>query len=75
VIVRRVALHQGRIEATVNPPHRRQPANLFIRFRHPQQASVKRVAVDGKPWKDFDAAKEWIKLPRDSNELKIFAYY
>jgi hypothetical protein len=67
--------NQGHIEATVNPPRRNPPANLFIRFRHPQQALLQRVMVNGRPWKDFDPTKEWIKLPRDSNELKIAAYY
>ena len=68
-------VNQGSVETTVNRPQRRCPANPYLRFRHPQQASIKRVAVDGKPWKDFDAPKEWIKLPRDPNELKIVAYY
>lgn len=65
----------GRIEATVQPPRRQKPANLYLRLRHPTQAQLKRVVVNGRPWKDFDATKEWIKLPVEAGDLKIVAYY
>ena len=68
-------VNQGRIEATVNPPVRSRPASLYLRLRHPQQASLKRVMVNGRPWKDFDAGKEWIKLPTEPSEIKVVAYY
>jgi hypothetical protein len=66
---------QGRIEATVNPPGRERLANLYLRLRHPSQASLRRVTVNGRPWKDFDPEKEWIKLPKEANEVKVAAYY
>jgi hypothetical protein len=66
---------QGRIEATVKPPRRNPPGDIYLRLRHPQQAPLKRVVVNGRPWKDFDAAKEWIKLPANVDGLKIVAYY
>jgi hypothetical protein len=66
---------QGRIEATVRPPTRRPPANLFLRLRHPKQAQLMRVTINDRAWKDFDAAKERIKLPVGGSELKIVAYY
>jgi len=31
--------------------------------------------VNGRPWKDFDAGKEWIKLPTEPSEIKVVAYY
>jgi hypothetical protein len=65
---------QGRIEATVQPPARQRPSNLFLRIRHPARALLKRVTVDGRPWQDFDSAKEWIKLPTES-DLRVIAYY
>ncbi len=67
--------HQGRIEATVRPPHCQRPANFYLRLRHPKKSLLKRVTIDGRPWTDFDAAKEWIKLPAQEGELKIVAYY
>ena len=66
---------QGRVEATVQPPGRQQPANLYLRLRHPEQSLLKRVTVDGRSWKDFDAAKEWIRLPASTSKLKVIAYY
>jgi hypothetical protein len=67
--------NQGRIEATVRLPTRRQPANLYLRLRHPKQAHLKRVEVNDRAWEDFDAARERIKLPVGERELKIEAYY
>jgi len=66
---------QGRIEATVNSPSRNQPANLFLRLRHPNHAPLKRVTVNGQAWKRYDVAKEWINLPAGNGELKVVAYY
>jgi hypothetical protein len=66
---------QGRVEATVRPPRRQPPAKLYLRLRHPKQSPLKRVALDGRAWKDFDPAREWINLPAAARELKVIAYY
>ena len=66
---------QGRIEAAVEAPRRQAPAAIYLRLRHPEAAPLKRVTVNGLPWKDFDAAKEWIKLPGQAKDSKIVAYY
>ncbi len=66
---------EGRIEATVNPPKRNPPANLFLRLRHPASAPLKRVTINGREWKNFDAAKEWISLPHANGEVKVAAHY
>ena len=66
---------QARIAAVVNPPCRNRPAAIYLRFRHPQQATLKRVTVNERPWKDFDPAKEWIKLPPEESEWKVVAFY
>lgn len=65
----------GRIEANVTPPARNRPANLYLRLRHPEHATMKTVMVDGRAWKDFDPSKEWIKLPTDAANLRVVAYY
>lgn len=67
--------NQNRIEATVTPPGRNRPRSLYLRLRHPSQAALHSVTVNGQVWHDFDAAKEWIKLPMGSSELKIVASY
>lgn len=66
---------QGRIEATVQPPPRLREGFIYLRFRHPQASLIQRVQVDGNSWKDFDPAKEWIRLPGDVGQLDITAYF
>jgi hypothetical protein len=67
--------NQGRIVATVRPPNRQRPANFYLRLRHPQKSLLKRVTMNGRPWENFDPAKEWVKLPAQEGELEIVAYY
>jgi hypothetical protein len=66
---------QGHIEAAVSPPRRKRPVSIYLRFRHPQKETMKRVAVNGRPWNDFDPSKEWIKLPGETGDLKVVAFY
>jgi hypothetical protein len=66
---------QGRVEAGVEPPRRVRARNIYLRLRHPQKSVLKRVTIDGRPWKDFDPGKEWIKLPATGSALNIAAYY
>jgi hypothetical protein len=68
-------VNRGRIEAIVQPPDRQSPANFYLRLRHPKKTPIKRVTVNGQTWKDFDAGKEWIKLPIRAGEIKVTAYY
>jgi hypothetical protein len=68
-------VEQGRIEARLEPPTRQRPVNLFLRLRHPRHAPMVRVTINGRPSKDFDASKEWIKLAAPAGEQKIVAYY
>jgi hypothetical protein len=65
----------NRIEATVNPPSRNRPRNLYLRFRHPAQQPMRKVALNNEPWKDFDPVKELIRLPSDRGELRVAADY
>jgi hypothetical protein len=68
-------VRNGSIEATVSPPRRNRPANLYLRLRHPERASIKRVIVNGRAWNEFNSAKEWITLPTEVSELTVTAYY
>ena len=52
----------GKITATVTMPSREAPKAVLLRLRHPQSAPIKDVTVNGKAWKDFDPAKEVVKL-------------
>jgi hypothetical protein len=71
----RSRVNANRIEATVNPPSRNRPANLYLRLRHPKQSPMRRVSVNEKPWKDFDPVKEWIRLPSERGELHVAVEY
>ena len=53
----------GRIVAEVDMPTRRQPKELVIRFRHPEQGRIRSATVNGAAWADFDPDKEWIRIP------------
>ncbi|HZT30042.1 MAG TPA: hypothetical protein VFA33_09175 [Bryobacteraceae bacterium] len=66
---------EGRIEAAVQPPLRNPPANLYLRFRHPRKAAIRRVTVNAEEWRDFDPGKEWIRLPAGRKDLQITAFY
>ena len=39
----------GQITAMVDPPTRRAPKQILLRFRHPEQKPIRRVEVNGKP--------------------------
>jgi len=49
----------GEITTTLDLPARKQPAALFVRFRHPREKPLRAATVNGRAWKDFDPAKEW----------------
>ncbi len=53
----------GRINATITPPTRNRPRNIFVRVRHPLGKPIQSVTVNDQPYDRFDAAKEWITLP------------
>jgi len=64
------------IEADVQVPVRSKPTALFVRLRHPAGARIRSVAVNGRPWTDFDPDKEWVRInaPMESR-YKIVASY
>lgn len=65
----------GKIAATVKMPARNPPKSVILRFRHPKAAPIKSVTVNGKPWTDFDAAKEVIRLHDTKGTIKVEAAY
>ncbi|MDO8682915.1 MAG: hypothetical protein Q7N50_05475, partial [Armatimonadota bacterium] len=66
---------KGRIEMTINPPTRNLPGAVYARFRHPEGKSMNRVTVNGKPYGNFDPAKEWVILPPLKERTVVVAYY
>jgi hypothetical protein len=66
---------RGKIDATVEMPSRNPPESVLLRFRHPQATQMKSVSVNGRPWKDFDAAAETIRLHDLQGTVKVEAGY
>jgi len=54
----------GEIKATVDLSGQKRPAQLLVRFRHPDQKPLRAVRVNGKTWPDFDREKEWVRIQR-----------
>ncbi len=53
---------KNQITAVLDPPDRNSPKNIYVRLRHPDSKLIRRVTVNGKPYNNFDANMEWIKL-------------
>ena len=66
---------EGVIEAEVALPNRNPPSRAFLRLRHPQQASLRRVEIDGEPWRCFDAGSETIEVPLRLGIMQLRAFY
>jgi hypothetical protein len=64
----------GTITASVNlPPN--TPA-VLLRLRHPDGKQIRAVTINGIASRDFDAPKEWIRIPQPSqNHYEISATY
>jgi hypothetical protein len=52
----------GRITAIVELPSRNPPTSVLLHLRHPKSAPIRSVTVNSKEWKDFDPAKEVVRL-------------
>jgi hypothetical protein len=64
------------IKVTLAPPSQTPPKNIYVRIRHPESKPIKSVTVNGKPYDQFDAKKEWIVLPGTAHGVQeIVAKY
>jgi hypothetical protein len=68
-------VRSGYIEAVVDPPARRAPKAIVLRLRHPAGLRMKSVTVNGKPWKDFDAKLEVVRVTPGMGRLTVKAVY
>jgi len=66
---------KGRITATAQMPSRSTPKAVMLRFRHPKADPIGSVTVNGKDWKNFDAATEVIHLDGLKGKLSVQANY
>ena len=65
----------GLIRAEVIAPSREACQAIQLRLRHPDGRLMQRVTVNGKPHRQFDAAKELITLPRPKGRLRLQVSY
>jgi hypothetical protein len=66
---------KGKITATVELPSRGSSPSVLLRLRHPKVLPIKSAMLDGKPWSDFDAAKETVRLRGLNGTVKVEAKY
>ncbi len=66
----------GEIKAVVQPPERNRPGHIYVRLRHPDAKPIQSVDLNGQPYGNFDAKKEWIILSGDAQGVQeIMARY
>jgi hypothetical protein len=66
---------KGFIEAHIEPPTRSAPKAIVLRLRHPEGKPIKKVTVNGKRHKNFDAQRETITLPSGLGPLDVRAKF
>ena len=53
----------GGIRASFQLDGRENVKSVFVRLRHPEGLPMRHVTVNGEEWRDFDPAKEWVRIP------------
>lgn len=73
----RVTSHikDGYIEAAIEPPKCKQPKELILRLRHPNNKPIKNVILNGLPYNNFDKQAECIYIEPSNGIIKIRAEY
>ncbi len=73
----RSSVKDGHIEAQITPPKRSVPKSIVIRLRHPDGKPIKSVTVDGKPHKNFNSDKEYVRISpaADTKPIVVRALY
>ena len=65
----------GKITATVEMPLRKPPQEVLLRLRHPTAAPIKNVTINGQESKEFDAARELVRLSNVTGRTVVTASY
>jgi hypothetical protein len=66
---------QNAIEAEIDPPQRGEPREIVIRLRHPEGRAMRAVTVNGAPHKNFDAARECVRIEPTREKIVLKAEY
>jgi len=65
----------GQMVAQLDPPQRKTPDRIVLKFRHPNKAPLKQVTLDGQICQEIDVDKEWVVLPALDKPAEIVAHY
>ncbi|MCE5260281.1 MAG: hypothetical protein LLG44_14665 [Chloroflexi bacterium] len=63
------------INAEIVLPQRRRPKAICLRLRHPEQAKIRQMSVNGQSWSDFHTEQEVIHLPTLGDILHVRVEY
>lgn len=66
---------RDRVDATVQLPSRNPYKDAWLVVRAPGNRVLTSVEIDGKPWKDFDSARQWVRLPHKTGEMKVVVHF
>jgi len=70
------AARSDNIKAMVHLEGRASGTTILLRLRHPAGKQIHQVTIDGHRWNDFNAQKEWIRIPNaDRDSYSIIASY
>ncbi len=63
------------VVATIRPPTRNAPKDVWLYVRVPDARPIREVAIDGKEWTEIDAANERIRLPKSGKDVDVVIRY
>lgn len=67
----RIEANESGVEARVELPRRNPLRTAWLVLRAPEGKKMRAVEIDGKPWQDFDAAGERVRLPLKPGPMQI----
>ncbi|PYV15042.1 MAG: hypothetical protein DMG21_16250 [Acidobacteria bacterium] len=66
---------EGYIQAHILPPRRTRPREIVLRLRNPEGKKMIRVELNGRDWRQFDAEREVITIPREDGKVNVRAFF
>jgi len=71
----RMEATDSEVDARVELPTRNKIRTVWLVVRAPEGRQIRAVEVDGKPWKDFDATAQRIRLPLVARPIQISVHF
>ena len=65
----------GQVNATLQLASRNPYQTAWLVVRVPGARPIASVEIDGEPWSEFDPAKEWVRLPLKTGEMKVVVHF